>query len=797
MVCVMKNSIQAVVNEVIFKKEKNDQYFAVLSCLNEKKENVKISGIFPEDPSLIRGESLVFKGEFGLDSKDNVEFKMESFSSIESPLSVYLANYVGGISRRLARTISDNYTFEELDKLIKETPENLLKIKGVGQSTLEKITGTWAEYQYLKEIISEFRSYGLSSNQIVKIYETFGNDAVKRIKKNPYLLTSVNGFNFNSVDKISVNMGVKPHSSFRIRSGIRYALLTGLRDGGHTWLSKHDLKKRSIELLSSDEVKIEPELFDECLKELLDRGRLVEFENHVTTSAIFEKEQFVLKKLEECATHQSEYELTYEDIDEITSLLGFKPDGDQLKAISIGLSDTPIFTVSGYAGAGKTSIAEAILYLTQKKNNLPKDSIHCSALSGVASNRIKDATGHNASTIHYLLEADEFTFVRNEDNPIDKKVLVIDEASMIDLNLWEALLKAIDFSKTRVMVLGDPKQISPVGLGCIYKDILKEQLIPGVVLKNTYRTDKESKVLDVAEQIRDGEVPYQFTQNGHGYGFYDYDIKNKWDLKKKMSDLEYRQLIDGNNADIALKTASLYIDKSAHLRDLLSSGNRDFFLDYLKNQYLRETQVLCHMNKGEVGAENINLTIQSMVQENIMLTDFMDIGYGKRLYLYDKVIHLNNEMKEVMLPNGNKIDKKVMNGQMGIVFEVNDQEGMFTVYYPEEKYFTSYSKQDMSLDGNIDLGYAISIHKSQGAQFKNVVLPISWSYYSMFESSLLYTGITRVQQHLDVVGESSAFRKACQTLEEKERITFTSLSHKEIEPELTEEDYDDLFDFYH
>lgn len=769
-------------------------YFCIMSCSDGKKDvwgnknEVIVKGDFLELPEKIIGEKLKFFGKWTDDPKFGRQFNFNSYDFNKGDLRYFLENMISGVNKNAAKKIASIYTAEELDEVIKTKPEELVKIKGIGKKSIGKITESWEKFRGVRKLSEFLHSFEVTNNLVLKIYYSFGEESIPRIKKNPYILTTISGLGFKTIDTIALRMGVAELSQDRIWSGIKYVLNRVQAQEGNTYIKGKELINECIEELCVDEhKKVKASNIIEIIKKMIEEMELVRVVHnktvYTTDIKTYESERFVYKTLISVAEKNKLKGLTKRDLTTALSYFPFEPDAVQMEAIALGASELPAFTISGYAGTGKTTVAKSIIKLMQKKNGVKDSEVHCCALSGVASNRIKDATSgiYSSSTIHSLLGYDGGEWIKNHENPIHYKILLVDEASMIDVSLWKGILDAIDFNKTRLVVLGDPGQIPPVGLGEVYADILAESILPGVVLKKIYRQNEKSTIPALARKIRDGVLPRDEDLKGDfdDFEYFDFTIKNRTALKRNLQANEFRNDIVGANnikiADNIVDDYNLIMNSYSYMvEDFRMIGVRESFIKNKGLKYHRLAQALVPMHKGEAGITKMNELIQSGSTEKKII----EVGQY-RFKLYDKVIHLKNKNKSVIGKNGKESVERVMNGQMGIIEHINISDVKVVVYYPDEGMSVEYNKEDIVVNNMLSLAYCISIHKSQGAQFRNVLMPVIWSYYNMLEPKLIYTAITRAEKNLMMYGETDALLAGVAKREEKVRITMPKVMSKE------------------
>ncbi len=404
--------------------------------------------------------------------------------------------------------------------------------------------------------------------------------------------------------------------------------------------------------------------------------------------------------------------------------------------------------LNGYAGTGKTTTAKGILDLYSKILN--KDDIVCAAFSGVAASRIKQATGYNAITVHSLLSYDGEVFNKNINNKTNYKLIVIDESGMIDSMLFSVLLSSIDFRNTEIIFLGDLGQIQSVGNGDCFRDIIVNEIAKDViVLDKIYRQKEEQAINLIAQSIRKGIIP---------------------DYLKKYDDFEFIHSL-GDNILEDMKKCILNVKSSL-----------DAFMkecDY--EEYINYFQIISPIKKSDYGVDALNLFAQKLLNDNHKNNSCMKIEFENKIILEkDKVMHLQNRVMKIMSYedfennkiNANTDERKVMNGQVGIVVKItNDSRNKVYVYYPTDNFIAIYTELDIKRFKLLDLGYALTIHKAQGSQMKSILMPIVSRFKIMLNAQLLYTAVTRAKDMLTIIGEKTAFEYGATNINKNRRIT--------------------------
>lgn len=806
------------------RSKEHDGFYVVLSVMVEEDKNTDQGGrgtrheIFAgevlEVPSSLLGQQIVFIAERVEHPTYGKQYKFYNYHLEINPLEYFLAYCIKGVTKDVASKIASHFDMDSFDKLVQTNPRRLLKLKGIGEKKLEKLCDSWNEHRSIRDLAQWLTPLGISITMIDKIHKRFGASAKEVLQEDPYQLTSIQGISFKKADDVARKLGISESSPFRLASAIMFTFEETTRSMGHTWLDYDTLYQKTADFLKTDTFELNETKFIKVLRVLAENKLLLrlelsplEYEKNDSgnssnpsktkvgyiTPEIYEMESlivFTLNLLNEkrgnpypTDLHQEESEL-YQLASDI---LGFEPDKSQFEAIKNILSCSPIVAIGGYAGAGKTSITKAALELLKMQEGIKDEEIHCCALSGIAANRISEASGFKASTIHSMLEFNGKKFGRDFQNPLEYKVIVIDEASMIDLRLWHHLFEAIDFDHTQVIVLGDPAQLPPIGLGQVYHELLIDQRIaPLTILEKVHRQAQHSNIVKVAQYVRNGKVPPEYLDlyldKQSDFKFLSIDIPNRFLLKKRLSSDEYNKLVKENAESIRKFVKKAFLDLYVYAKDEgapkppVGGSEMDDLLQYARH-LISYMQIITPMRKGALGTEIINSEVQQALIDEQLLSgnQFIEISPALKLVFGDRVINVRNANLPVVKKFADQIIEpenetvRVMNGQQGIIIGVDTTEKSVEVFYPVERYSVRYDLEQSR--NNLDLGYAITVHKSQGAQYENVILVIATAHYVMLNNRLLYTAITRAKRKLIAVGHPFAFERACTNTESVKRNT--------------------------
>lgn len=803
---------------IIFQSRSNehDGFYVVMSVMVENENTDQgqagthheiFAGEVLEDPSTLLGQKITFTAERVEHPTYGKQYKFYDYRCEINPLEYFLAYHTKGVSKDVAAQLASRFDIDSFDKLLQTNPRELLKFKGIGEKKLERLCDSWNEHRAVRELAQWLTPLGISITLTAKIQKKFGSSAKEVLQEDPYQLTDIPGIGFKKADDIARKLGVKESSPFRVASAVLFTFDEITRADGHTWLDYETLYQKAAEFLKSDTFELSRKQFDLILNRLNEQKQFLRLElapvfweeTHdsggspdvtigYTTPDIYEKEDAIVDRLLDLYERWNDLYLSEEEERELyqlaSDILGFDPDESQFEAIKTILSRSPIVAIGGYAGAGKTSITKAALELLKLREGIQDNEIHCCALSGIAANRISEASGFKASTIHAMLEFNGKRYGRNTENPLGYKVIVIDEASMIDLKLWYHLLNAIDFDYTQIIVLGDPAQLPPIGLGQVYHELMVGQgIVPLAILEKVHRQALHSNIVKVAQSVRNGEIPphYLHFDDQSDFRFYSIDIPNRFKLKNMLSNDEYRNLIKKNATSIRQFVKNTVLNLYAYAQDegapqpLPNESETDELMRYARH-LISFAQIITPMRKGSLGTEIINNEVQQeLMKTELASAPFVEISPSFKLIAGDRVINVRNAnlpvvkffRDEISEPENKTV--RVMNGQQGIIIDVDMEEKSVEVLFPVERYSVRYDLEQAR--NNLDLGYAITVHKSQGAQYDNVILIVATGHYVMLNNKLLYTAITRAKSNLIVAGHPFAFERACTNTDSAKRNT--------------------------
>lgn len=714
------------VDTIIFASQ--DNRFTVLKLSPEKLSTqitVTLNGIAP-----LIGQLLEIEGEWVKHPKFGQQFKATTYKTVApteiSGIEKFLASgAINGIGPAMAKKIVAEFGEKTLE-IIAKSPNELLKVPGIGKKTAEKISTSYLEQSELTEIMVWLENHGISNTYAGKIFAKYGSFAIDIMEKDIYrLFQDIEGIGFLTADKLAFNLGIQREDKRRIISGIDYALMQ-LCNNGHCCIPEMALVDKTAKIL-----QVNNQIIFTILKERIDNGSLntevVGGETLIYPPYLYYAEKKVATRLLQL---QQATEPLSEDNLSLFIKVWEKDNQIQLaqkqkEAIKACLHHG-VLVLTGGPGTGKTTVIKGILSILKAQGL----KIRLAAPTGRAAKRLSETTGQKALTIHRLLEANNLAqddnlqlgFSKDIDDQLDADVIILDEVSMVDIVLMHHFLNAVP-DGCRIILVGDTDQLPAVGPGSVLKDIIRSQKIPAIRLDEIFRQAQTSMIIQNAHIINAGRLP---------------------DLRKQYSDFVFYELND--DTSVTQKILDLCT------KDLPHEG-----FDVLK-----DVQVLSPMHRFLCGVENLNL----MLQERLNPKKNQDeLKYSSQTFrVGDKVMHIRNNYQ-----------KNVFNGDIGFIQDINNEK--LTVDYFD--HIVTYEKNELN---ELTLAYASSVHKSQGSEYKVVIIPLSTSHYIMLQRNLLYTAITRAKQKVIIIGSKKALMTAIQSNRTQKRYTLLAerLAHKLI-----------------
>lgn len=709
------------VERITFRSEETFYSVVRLRC-KQQAGLVTAVGTFPQ---LSVGETLEMEGEWVLHPEYGRQFKVVNHKSVVPATLNGLVKYLGsglvkGVGPVTAERIVEHFGFEALD-ILENQPQRLTEVPGLGPVKATAIGQAFAEQAEIRDVMIFLQGYGVSPGYAARIYRHFGNEARAVIEDNPYRLADeVFGIGFKTADKLAQEMGLLPESEARLIAGIKYAL-GQLADAGHTSYPLDEFITQAAAILEVDTA-----LLPAACQVLQNRKEifLVEAEGRqmIYWAPFYYAEVGVSQRLAQLARQPRQLELAHGLEQELAVLeqqqrIRLAP--EQRQALQMALQHG-ISVITGGPGTGKTTIVRSLLQLMADR----KKKVRLAAPTGRAAKRMSETTGAEAMTIHRLLEyafieGQGMAFGRNEDNPLEADVVILDEASMIDILLMFHLLRAIP-DGCQLVLVGDVDQLPSVGAGNVLRDIIESQAVATVRLQTIFRQAGQSMIVVNAHRVNSGQFPY---------------------LNVKDKDFYF---IEEEEPDKILQTV------------VQLCGQR-LPAAYGCHPY-EDMQVLTPMRRTLIGVENLNDELQRALNPPAANKPEVRQGY-LHFRLGDKVMQIKNNYK-----------KQVFNGDIGRVQAIDVEERELYVLYPEGGSDRLVGYDFLELD-ELALAYAISVHKSQGSEYPVVVMPVSTQHYIMLQRNLLYTAITRAKRLVVLVGTKKALALAVKNNQVEERHT--------------------------
>lgn len=690
--------------------------------LNAEGGELKVVGNFE---SLSVGELLEIEGNFSYDNKYGEQFSAISYEKklpkSENEIVKYLSSgIISGIGSKNARLIVESFGKNSLDIVFDET-DRLKEIRGIGKKSIEKIKSSVNVLRISKDILFKLSNLGISLTLSRKIYSVYKEDTLNVINENPYkLIKNVKGIGFLKADEIALKNNMDRNSPFRIESAIIYLLNQKAINNGHVFYPKDKLTKEVSDLIGVEEdliVSVYVKLVVDC-EITIDT---VDGEEVIYLDYLYNSENYISSKISKMIFND-EFKIHFDvekEVNHFLNDLSINLSENQIKAIKSAFDDN-VFIITGGPGTGKTTIINTIANIYQ---NMGYNIMLC-APTGRATKRIEESSGIEAKTIHrmlgYMPLGDGFgKFEYNEDNTLDADLIIVDETSMVDLMLFENLLRGLKDS-TKLILVGDIDQLPSVGAGNILRDLINSNVIKVVILNEIFRQSKDSNIILNAHKINSGESP---ILNGKGSDFFFLPTNNNVETRNLVVDLVSRRLPKA----------------------------------YGYNS-LKDIQILTQTKKGICGVVELNKVLQEIL--NPLDAYKKEITFGHKIFrLGDKVMQTkNNYNLGYDQDDEDFIDEEnvgVFNGDMGYISFIDNEDKKVFVDL-EDGRNVKYSIEDLD---NLELGYSITIHKSQGSEFKCIIIPLFDGFYMLQTRNLLYTAITRAKELIVLVGDINVMNK--------------------------------------
>ena len=722
--------LRCVVERITYQNEENG--YAVIKCLAKGfNDLVTVVGNMPD---VHVGSVLYLGGTWRINGKYGRQFQMETFEET-LPATVYgIEKYLGsglvkGIGPKFAKRIVQKFGKDTLE-VIETDPDKLLEVYGIGQTRVNRIKKSWQEQKEIKNIMLFLQGHDVSTSHATKIYKTYGDKSIEVVQENPYRLADdIWGIGFKTADTIATKLGFGHEKYVRLRSGMLYTL-NQLSDDGHCYATRDMLLKTGAEMLDVEDSLLSMALDemiraeDVIIEDIPAKEEEVPKEKAIYLPPFYYSEVGVARRLNDILHNTGGIRINPEGLPQrIQQKTGMRYDEVQMQGIMAAVT-SKILVLTGGPGTGKTTTTLGIITAFREAGA----SILLAAPTGRAAKRLSEATGMEAKTIHRMLEAKPPEgYKRNDENPLEGDVLIVDECSMIDIMLMYNLLKAIPDTMT-VILVGDIDQLPSVGAGNVLRDIIDSGCFPVVRLTRIFRQAQASRIIMNAHRINHGKMP---------------DISNGKQTDFFFIDMDKEAQKRGIKQD---DTALLSEEAAKEIVALVGSK--------LPRYYRippREIQVLTPMQRGVVGATSLNQSLQAAINPG-------DMGLKRGGFLFkaqDKVMQIRNNY-----------DKDVYNGDIGVVGSVDMEDRSLVVIFDGREVEYDASELD-----ELVLAYATTIHKSQGSEYPIVVMPVLMTHFVMLQRNLIYTGITRAKKVLVMVGTKKALAYAVRNVVVQKRNT--------------------------
>ena len=734
----MSEKVTGYIDHVIFRNEENG-YTVLVIKISGSEEELTCVGTFPD---ITQGVTIEAEGQFSQHHMYGKQFQIQSYVEKMPEDTLAMERYLGsgaikGVGAALASRIV-KYFGDDTLRIVEEEPERLAEVKGISEKKAREIAAQVTEKADMRKAMMFLQKYGISLNLGAKIYQKYGQSVYSVLQENPYRLADdITGVGFKIADTIASRIGIHADSDYRIRSGMLYTLLQASADG-HVYLPKEELFTRAMQLLQVDVSYMEKHLMDMAI----DRKLVLKERNGevlVYPSQYYRIELNTARMLNELNIHYPQDDSMLERrIAQIEKETGTVLEELQKRAVKEA-AENGLFVLTGGPGTGKTTTINAIIRFFEGEGA----TLRLAAPTGRAAKRMTEATGYEAQTIHRLLElnglpdddreAQGIHFDRNAENPLDTDVIIIDEMSMVDIFLIHSLLLAVT-AGTRIILVGDENQLPSVGPGNVLRDIIRSRVFPVVELTKIFRQASHSDIVVNAHKIHNGE-PVTLDNKSRDFFF----------LKRDNADIIIRVVIA-----LIQEKLPRYVDAKPF-----------------------DIQVLTPMRKGLLGVERLNQVLQYYLNPPDEKKKEKELG--EHLFREgDKVMQIKNNYQmewEVRGKYGIPVEEGVgvFNGDMGILKSINEFAETAEVEFEDGRY-AEYSFKQLE---ELELAYAITIHKSQGSEYPAVILPILSGPRMLMNRNLLYTAVTRARKCVTVVGSEETFREMIRN--EKQQKRYSSL----------------------
>lgn len=726
--------ISGAVEKITYKNQQNGY---TVCTVRVGREHITVVGTMP---FIAIGDNIKITGKYIVHAVYGEQFLADYYETLAPKTVAAVLRYLSsgiikGVGPATAERIVEKFGSDSLN-VIQNSPEDLAVIKGISLEKAKCISEEFKKQFGIKDLMLMLNPYQISMEKCINIYQKLGVDSLEKIKQNPYVLCSDGiDLSFEKVESIAFDLGVPADNEMRLVAGVEYILRKNLLNG-HTCLPRKKLVPVAVSLLESDEQRIEY-VCDKMIENFLIRSKTIKDMDFLMLQEYYNAEEYIAARLFAAKNYNNSFNIVDElEIDYVENKLGIKFDELQRKSIRLSFSNS-VFVLTGGPGTGKTTTLNAIIELFEQRDV----NIQLAAPTGRAAKRMTELTGREAKTLHRLLEVEwtsdnRQSFSRNEKNPLECDVIIIDEASMLDSLLFESLLHALKIS-TRIILVGDTDQLPSVSAGNVLNDILSSELYSSVALKKVFRQAMKSTIITNAHAIINGAPS---------------DLSNK-------------------SNDFFLMHRELAVDVCNTVLELCETRLPDAY----GFNPLTDIQVLCPSRKVQTGTVNMNNLLQATL--NPKKDNQPQLAY-KGIYFRtgDKVMQIKNNYDLQWQRDNGDIGYGVFNGDVGYISLIDIKGGLVKVRFDDRT--ATYFVENI---GELELAYAVTVHKSQGSEFDCVILPLLDTPSQLLYRNLLYTAVTRAKKLLIVVGSEAVYEKMAAN--DRKTLRYTLLKEFLIENE--------------
>ncbi|MBQ9832934.1 MAG: ATP-dependent RecD-like DNA helicase [Clostridia bacterium] len=720
--------IEGIIKTIVYRNEDNG--YTVLELVDDSGDEIVVVGSMPLASV---GEKIIAEGDYVEHRAYGLQFRAQSSrtkapATLSALISYLSCGLIKGVGEATAQNIVATFGMETLD-ILENDPMRLSEVPGIGPARARTIAASFMLRRDMRDVMLALSEYGVSVAQAMKLYKIYGAMCLAKLKENPYrLVEDVEGIGFKTADNLAQNLGIEKDSPYRLRAGIKYTLSWAMHEG-HTCLPYDKLVEVAAEILGAEILPVEKTIDDMVMSRELS-NKVIDGEPCIALHVMdhMERECAKFLSLLNRPPVQSPFYSIEDGINSLEKEFNIELAPSQREAVLSALTNG-VMVITGGPGTGKTTILKFIIRL------FDKIGIECElcAPTGRAAKRMSEAAGREARTIHRMLELGygKEEFMRNSENTLDADAIIVDEASMVDIRLMHALLRALNMG-TRLIMVGDADQLPPVGAGNVLHDMIKSSVIPVTRLTDIFRQSERSAIVTNAHRINMGK---------------------SLELSGKSPDFIFEEI---QNVDMAVKRiVALCMGKTNKL---------------LTDDTLKDVQVLSPMKKGETGVNNLNAKLQQALnppERKKRERKYSDVVFREG----DKVMQTKNnyriEWKKICRGRDSEYGEGVYNGDMGTIMRIDNDAQTMQVLFDDERLAT----YEFSMLDELSLAYCVSVHKSQGSEFPIVILPLLGGPPMLMTRNLLYTAVTRARAQVYIIGREYCVKNMINNTNVKKRYS--------------------------